>query len=134
MEIESWSNSTATGMMLWSVNHTTSITITSTSMYVQPHYDCGIMQTFGSLIQWPVFAIYNWTNIPYPVTVYIGSTTYDPSNYQVANTSATLPVQSYFVAGYVSDGLPFIIYSSHDNATNVNVVVDNQPPCQGNTG
>ena len=105
----------------------------STTMYVQPHFNCGLMRTFGPVIQWPVFAIYNWTNIPYPVTVYIGNTTYDPSNYGIANTTVTLPEQNYFVAGYVSDGEPFIIYSSLVNATNVNVVIDNVPPCSGNS-
>lgn len=125
MYIESWSNMTATGIMLWSVNHTTSITVTGTSMYVEPHFNCGIMQTFGSVIQWPVFAIYNVTNIPYPVTVYIGQTTYDPSSYQIANTTTTVPVQNYFIVGYVTNGLPYLIYSSHDNVTNVNIVISN---------
>ena len=132
--IESWSNQTATGIMLWSFNHTTSITITSNTMFVQPHYNCGIMRTFGTVIQWPVYSIYNVTNIPYPVAVYIGSSEYDPSNYGIANTTSNVPVQNYFIAGYVSDGLPFIIYSSHLNATNVQVQIDNQPPCSGNAG
>ncbi|MDG6906877.1 MAG: hypothetical protein JRN20_13940 [Nitrososphaerota archaeon] len=132
--IESWSNETATGIMLWSFNHTTSITITSNTMYVQPHYNCGIMRTFGTVIQWPVYSIYNMTNIPYPVTVYIGSSEYDPSNYAVANTTSNVLVQNYFIVGYVSDGLPFIIYSSYVNATNVRVQVDNNPPCSGNQG
>ena len=59
-EIESWSNATTTGIMIWSVNHTTSITINSTTMYVEPHFNCRTMRTFGTLIHWPVFAIYNW--------------------------------------------------------------------------
>jgi hypothetical protein len=133
-EIESWVSGNATGMMVWSVNHTTSVTIDGTSMYVDPNFNCGTLRTYASEFQWPVFAIYNWTNIPYPVTVYIGSTSYDPSNYGIANTTGTLQVQNYFVAGYVSDGESFIIYSSAVNATNVNVMVNNVPPCSGNSG
>ena len=95
LRIESLANTSLAEIIVWAVNHTSSITINSTTALIQTHYNSCAMQTYRNLIQWPVSLNYS-----YPVIVYAG---------YVAGTPDT-PSQNYFVVGYVSNEIPYIIY------------------------
>jgi FlaG/FlaF family flagellin (archaellin) len=129
LEIESSGNSSFASIMIWSTNHTSSITINSTTAYIQTDYNSCIMRNYGNLIQWPVSSIYNTTNYPFPVTVYAGYTSYNPSVWGIAGTPK-VPSQNYFVVGYVSDGIPYIVYNSQVNTTR-SIVISSQPTFNG---
>jgi len=129
LAVESFGNSSVGAIMVWSTNHTSRITINSTTAYIQTDSNSCIMQAYGTLIQWPVSSIYNVTNYPYPVTVYTGYTSYNPSVWGVAGTP-NVPSENYFIVGYVSDGIPYIVYNSLVNTTR-SIVVSAQPTFNG---
>jgi hypothetical protein len=127
VQISSETNQTETVIHVWTETYSETITINATTAFILSHDNRCILVPIGPGRGWNVDSIYNYTNFPFPVTVYVGKIVYDPSNWGIIANNTGLPKVNYFVVGYVTNGLPNIIYTSPPNAT-IDISVSNVPP------